>query len=139
MLLVAWGLAPVSARAHGYSLGEIAIGHIWAPPPEPGANGLAVYGAIVNRGAGPVRLVAARTEVAERARIRANVEGETTWPTAITLRPGQPFALAPWREHVWLSGLHRDVQEGGSFKLELDFGDAGSVLVDVAVEAATAH
>ena len=46
MLLVAWGLAPVSARAHSYSLGEIAIGHIWAPPPEPGANGLAVYGAI---------------------------------------------------------------------------------------------
>ncbi|MEQ9178582.1 MAG: copper chaperone PCu(A)C [Nitratireductor sp.] len=120
-------------------LGEIAIGHVWAPPPEPGADGLAVYGAFVNRGAAVVRLVAARAEVAERTRIRADVEGAATWPKAITFRPGQPFALAPWREHIWLSGLRYDVQEGESFKLELDFGEAGSVLVDVAVEAATGH
>lgn len=139
ILLLAGGLAPVSAQAHSYSLGEIAIGHIWAPPQEGGADGLAVYGAIVNRGSSPVRLVAVRTEVAEHARIRANAAAGMTWPTAITLRPDKPFALAPWREHVWLSGLRGDVQEGGSFKLELDFGKAGSVVVDVSVESATAH
>lgn len=131
--------APVPALAHSYELGRIAIGHIWAPPAEAGAASAAVYGPILNRGEAPARLIEASTPVAEQARFRAENAGEVRWPEAIEFPPGRPVALAAWREHIWLSGLRRPLVEGSSFGLTLDFGDAGSITVEVVVERSAGH
>lgn len=130
---------PTAATAHSYKLGDIAVGHVWAPPPEEGAGGLPVYGPILNRGGAPVRLVGASTPVAEQVRFRIEKEGEEHWREAIAFAPGKPFALAPWREHIWLSGLNRPLKDGDSFDLTLDFGDAGRLSVKVVVEKASGH
>jgi copper(I)-binding protein len=127
------------ASAHSYKLGDIAIGHVWAPPPEKGATGVPVYGPILNRGETTVRLVGASTPMAEQVRFRTEKNGEVRWREAIKLSPGKPLALAPWREHIWLSGLKKPLKEGDSFDLILDFGGAGQLMVKIVVETATGH
>lgn len=134
-------LATISehAGAHSYKLGDIAIGHIWAPPPGDGAEGLAVFGPILNQGSATVQLVGASAPIAGQVRFRKLSDGAATWVDVIELRPGKPLALAPWREHIWLSGLNRPLKEGDSFDLTLDFGDAGRLQVKVVVEKASGH
>lgn len=130
---------PSDALPHSYKLDDIAVGHIWAPSPEVGAEGLAVYGPILNQGRAEARLVGATTPIAGKVRFRKVAEGGTVWPDAIELRPGKPIALAAWREHLWLSDLRKPLAEGDSFDLTLNFGDAGSLQVKVVVEDANAH
>lgn len=136
---MAMALAPATAAAHSYKLGDIAVGHVWAPPPEPGAKGLPVYGPILNRGDAMMRLVGVSTPAAEWVRLRRMKDGEATWPNAVDLRPGKPLALAAWREHIWLSGLKEPLKEGDSFDLTLDFGEAGQLTVKVVIEKASGH
>lgn len=135
-VLICSSLIADMVSAHSYKLGDIAVGHVWAPPPEPGAEGLAVYGPILNRGNDAVRLVGASTSAAKQVRIRRISDGEVAWPTGIILIPGKPFALAPWREHYWISNLSRPLVEGDSFPLTLDFGTDGQLTVTVVVEHA---
>lgn len=130
---------PAAANAHSYKLGDIAVGHVWAPPPEKAATGIPIYGPILNRGDKTVQLISASTPIAEEVRFRADKEGEVRWPTAVELRPGKPFALAAWREHIWLSGLKKPLKNGDSFDLILDFGDAGTLTVQIVVEKASGH
>lgn len=127
------------AQAHGYKLGAISIGHVWAPPTGKGAKGAAVFGPILNRGVRTVRLRRASSPIAAKARFRIARNGKVSWPAAIDLPPGKPVGLAPWRVHIWLSGLRKPLAEGQSFDLTLDFGDAGSITVRVQVEKAAGH
>lgn len=127
------------ANAHSYKLGEIAVGHIWAPPTAEGSAGTAVYGAILNQGERPVRLVGASTQAADKVRFRVEQDGRVRWPESIELLPGNPLSLAPWRQHIWLAGLRRPLKGGDAFDLMLDFGDAGSLTVEVVVEEAAGH
>lgn len=128
------------ALAHSYKLEEIAIGHIWASPPqEKSATSIAVYGPVLNQGSAPARLVGATSPVAGKVRFRAEVEGEVRWPEAIEFQPGKPLALAPWRAHIWLSDLKLPLAEGDSFDLTLDFGSTGTVTVKVVVEKPEGH
>jgi copper(I)-binding protein len=139
LALVAFVLvgAPTSVHAHSYTLGKIAIGHVWAPPAAgTGASaGAPVYGPLLNRGDAPARLVGASTPLAERVRFRVvDQDGRVRWPKAIELPPGKPIALASWRAHLWLVGLRQPLHEGDSFDLTLDFADAGKIAVKVMVE-----
>lgn len=131
--------APSPAAAHGYRLGPLSIGHLWAPPPGPGDDGVPVYGAILNTGDRPARLVAVQTPAADRARFRLLRDGEPTWSDAIAFPPGRPLAMAAWRQHLWLSGLRRPLAAGDSFELTLDFGPLGRQTVSVVVEAGPGH
>lgn len=130
--------APAVVTAHSYKLGDIAVGHVWALPTND-ASGAAVYGPILNRGDAAARLVGASTPIAEAVRFRVARDGETQWLDAIAFAPGKPLALAPWRMHIWLAGLKRPLQDGDSFDLTLDFGDAGQLTVKVVVEKASGH
>jgi len=127
------------AWAHSYKLGDIAVGHIWAPPPEDDAEGLAVFGPILNQGGATVRLVGASTPIAGQVRFRRLSDGAATWVDAIELRPGKPLALAAWREHIWLSELRKPLKNGDAFDLTLDFGSAGTLKIKVEVETAGGH
>ena len=129
------------AHAHSYKLGDIAVGHIWAKPPETGADGVPVYAPILNSGKTMVRLVGASTPIADETRFRKvdKKDGTAEWPQAIELQPGKPFALAAWREHIWVSGLHKPLKDGDWFDLTLDFADKGTLPVKVHVETTPGH
>lgn len=139
VVLAAMPLLPAPAAAHGYKLGAISIGHVWAPPMEPGADGVPVYGPILNGGPEAVRLVGVSTPVAKAARFRVAKDGAVSWPDAIEFRSGRPLAMAAWRQHIWLSGLTRPLNAGDSFEMTLDFGPQGSKTVTVVVETAPGH
>lgn len=130
---------PLGVAAHGYTFGAIAVGHVWAPPAAQDAAGVAVYGPLLNRGNARDSLVGASTPIAEAVRFRIAKDGKTRWPAAIALEPGKPLALAPWRVHLWLTGLKRSLQQGDSFDLTLTFADNGSHTVNVIVERAAGH
>lgn len=131
-------IAPGVATAHSYKLGDIAVGHIWAAPPE-STESIAVYGPILNQGDAAVQLTGATTPVAEDVRIREAAEGSERWIDIVELEPGKPVALAPWRQHLWLTGLKRELKEGDSFELTLEFGQAGTLAVQVEIEPEGGH
>lgn len=131
--------SPVEVRAHSYKLGDISIGHVWATPPENGDSGVAVYGPILNGTDEPLRLLGASTPIADEVRFRVSKNSAVRWPEFIELDPGKPLALAPWREHIWLSGLEEPLKEGDSFGLSLDFGGKGAIAITVVVEGAGGH
>lgn len=132
-------LVPVSmALAHGYRLGEIAIGHIWAPPPDADGN-TAVYVPILNEGDRTVYLTGVETDVTDRAVLRIVEDGKSRLVDRVAFEPGRPLALAPWREHIWLEHVKKPLKAGDSFDLALDFGAAGKVTVAVEVEEHGGH
>lgn len=128
-----------NVRAHSYKLDDIAVGHIWAPPPKEGADALPVYGPILNSGDTATQLVSATTPASKQVRFRVEEDGQVRWPEVIEFTPGKPLALAPWREHIWITGLKKPLKSGDSFALSLDFGKAGSLTVKVLVEEASEH
>jgi len=128
-----------SAAAHSYKLGAISIGHIWAPSPVDGADGLPVYGAILNQGENTATFTGASTPVADNVRLRRRDGNDVSWPKSITLVPNKPFGLAEWREHLWVTGLKSPVKAGDTFELTLDFGVKGTVATTVIVEDEAGH
>ncbi|HMO85209.1 MAG TPA: copper chaperone PCu(A)C [Lacipirellulaceae bacterium] len=127
------------AKGHSYELGGILIGHVWAPPPVQGTTEMPVYAVILNRGGMKAQLLGIHTSIAERAIFRRDGNGQNESIEKIDLVPGKPMALAPWREHIWLSGLRQPLKEGDRFDLVLDFGAAGKSQVVVMLESSVGH
>jgi copper(I)-binding protein len=137
-MLALAGLGHVPAgHAHSYKLGSLAVGHIWAPPTSD--DSAAVYGPIMNQGEQTDRLIAASTDIADATRFRKVENGRASFPDAITIAPGKVAILAPWREHLWLTGLKRPLQDGDSFEMTLTFENSGALTVTVLVEPAAGH
>jgi copper(I)-binding protein len=127
-------LATLPALAHSFRLGEIEIGHPWAPPSD--AGDAPVYLALSNRGNAPDRLIAASTPRARDVELRG---GDDAPLQEITLEPKRPVALRAGRPHLALHGVTQPLASGEEFPLTLRFAGAGSVEVTVMVEAAPAH
>jgi len=130
---------PRPAAAHSYKIGEIAVGHVWAPPVGQDAEGVPVYGPLLNRGKTSDSLVGASSPIAARVRFRVSKDGKTSWPDSIPLPPGRPLGLAPWRVHLWLTGLKRPLADGDRFDVTLTFAHAGKHTVQVLVERTAGH
>ena len=139
LLAFAFGHTPDGARAHSYKMHDIMVGHVWAPPPADGEDGVAVYGPILNTGHDAIQLVGASSPIADKTRFRISKDGTESWPESIQLRPNKPFGMAKWRTHIWLSGLKKTVKEGDQFEVVLDFGHAGKLPVEVVVEQSANH
>jgi copper(I)-binding protein len=137
ILVLALLVLPAAVLAHSAKLDQISIGHAWAPPTAEEAG--AVYMPLLNDGDGKVRLVALSAPVAESIYLRKGKGGNAERLESVTLQPGQPLAMAEWREHVWLEGLKRPLEEGERFPLTLTFEPAGEVTIDVIVESAPGH
>ena len=131
--------SPTAAPAHSYELGDLAVGHIWGPQPVDGSGSIPIYAGVLNSSSKPISLVGATTSIASQVRIRKAENGSVRWPETIEFEPGRPFALAPWREHLWVTGLKRLLGEGDSFDLTLDFGSAGTLDVTVVIESEAGH
>lgn len=128
------------ARAHDYTLGDLAIGHPWARV-SAATNG-AAYMTITTRG-GADRLVAVSAPIAARAELHTHVMDGNVMRMrqvpAIAVQPGAPAALAPGGLHVMLFGLKEPLVEGLEFPLTLTFEKAGSITVEVGVQKGPAE
>ena len=130
---------PSLAWAHSARLGDVMIGHMWAMPTGPEAEGAMVFMPLLNNGENAERLVGASSPAAGEAYLRKGKGEDAERLEALDLEPGQPVALAEWREHIWLEGLEAPLKVGDRVPLTLHFENAGQITVDVWIETEPGH
>ena len=128
-----------AASAEAARKGELLVSQAWARATPDGARIGAVWLVIENRGAAADRLVAARSDAAERIELhRMQVENGLMTMGAmegIEIPRGGRVALAPGGWHLMLLGLKHPLREGESFAIELIFARAGAIPVPVSIAA----
>jgi periplasmic copper chaperone A len=133
------GLAP-RASAHGYTVGDLRIGHPWTRATAPAAKVGAGFLSIENTGSQPDRLLSATftqsttVEVHEMA-VEAGVMRMRELPKGIEIAPGQKVELKPGGFHLMFMNLKAGLKEGENLKGVLVFERAGRVEVDFKVES----
>lgn len=129
----------VPAAAHEFTVGSITVGHPWARASAPAAPAGAAYMVLENTGVEVDRLVAASSPRAEEVELHTHsMDGgimRMRPVIAVEVAPGEPTVLRPGGLHVMLIGLTRPLVEGETFPLTLEFEEAGTIEVDVQVEA----
>ncbi|WP_419896323.1 copper chaperone PCu(A)C [Roseomonas sp. USHLN139] len=133
-------LLPRAAAAHGYTVGDIAIGHPWsraAPPRGTGAG----FMTLKNTGSTPDRLVAARAAIVRAVEIHSHVrDGDVMRMRevegGVEIAPGAEIAFTPGSYHLMLIGLKEALVQGQRVPVTLVFARGGEVTVELAVEAA---
>lgn len=139
LLLILLGAAPTWAE--GYRLGDLEIQDAWARASAPMQKNGAAYLTIVNHGGQPDRLVAVGGDVAGSAELHASTVDEQG---VATMRPvdgvevpaGGEVVLQPGGLHIMLMDLRQPLAKGASFPLQLRFERAGTVAVQIEVQAA---
>ena len=127
-----------SARAHSYKLASLSIGHLWMPVPADEA-GQAAFGILWNRGGEGVALVRATSPEVRSISFRLGPDRAYTTVEQVEVAPGAVVPLAPWRTHMWFEGFTRRLAAGDQVPVLLDFGAAGRVGVQIAVENVAGH
>jgi copper(I)-binding protein len=125
------------ATADDTNLGGLKISDAWARASiGPGLVGVA-YFTLHNEDSAPVELLAVTTPAASEAKLHATKMEDSVMKMRplkdLTVAPGETLQLAPGGNHVMLMGLVKPLEEGDSFPLTLDFGEAGTLKVWVAV------
>ncbi len=119
-----------AAHAHSAHVGDIKIGHAWALPALAGQDGQC-FMPLLNSGKTEDELVAARSEVCLAIQLRHNARYDDPPEMQFDLAPNKPIAMRPQAVHFRLLGLRKDLKEGESFALVLDFLNAGEIELNV--------
>jgi periplasmic copper chaperone A len=128
------------ARAHGYKIGDLEVGHPWTRTTPPSAKVAGGYLSIANKGSMPDRLRSATftrsasTEVHEMTH-EGGIMKMRELPDGIEIKPGQRVNLQPGGFHLMFIGLKEGLKEGETFNGTLVFEKAGSIEVGFKVEA----
>lgn len=109
-------------------------GHVRSGNPRSAA----AYLAIENRGAGDCHLRAVESELAARVELHRTLDDGGVMkmvPLAegITIPAGETRHLRQGGDHVMMMGLHAPVAEGQLVPLSLDFGECGTVALELPV------
>lgn len=120
-------------------VGQLLIDQAWTRATPGGAKVGAGYMSIINSGETADRLVAGKSDIAERVEIHTmTMEGGVMRMRKLTaglvLAPKSITELKPGGYHVMLIGLKRSIAEGEAIPLELTFEKAGTA--EVVLEAA---
>jgi copper(I)-binding protein len=138
MLLAASSLA-AAAHAHQYSVGHLVIGHPWSRPTASGMPIGVAYLSITNNGPQQDTLISASTPAAARVEIhRSSFEaGMARMRPAgdVVLAPNSTVTAEPGGLHLMLVDLKSPLVAGTSIPLVLQFKSAGSITVQLQVEA----
>ncbi|WP_434622147.1 copper chaperone PCu(A)C [Azospirillum sp. B2RO_4] len=130
----------IPAMAHSYKAGPIEIGHPWARATAPSAPNGGAYLSLTNTGSTEDRLVSASTPAAEKAELHTHLNENGVMKMrevpAIPVAPGEQVKLAPGGLHIMLLGLKKPLEKGARIPMTLHFEKAGTVDVEIAVEAA---
>jgi copper(I)-binding protein len=129
-----------AASAHDYKLGDIAIGHPWARATAATAPSGGGFLTLTNTGTTPDRLIAVRSSASERAQIHemkmeGNVMRMREVEKGLEIPAGATVTLAPGSYHLMLMGLKAPFAKDTRVPITLVFEKAGSIDVELAVEA----
>lgn len=129
-----------AALAHGYTVGDLKIGHPWSLPSPAGAPTAAGYLTLTNTGKAPERLLGADIPDVARVEIhQMSMNGGVMRMRAVSggllIGPGQTVTLAPGGYHLMLIGPKHPFAVGDHVMGTLRFEHAGSVKVDFHVQA----
>ena len=130
---------PQISPAESFKQGHIAVDHPWArATPGTAPNG-AAYMTLTASGQETDSLMAASSPVAQKVELHTHMMKDGVMMMrpvdAIEVVPGSPTVLQPGGLHVMLMGLRAPLKEGGRFPLVLTFEKAGSLEVEVTVQA----
>lgn len=131
---------PLSAAAHGYSIGELVIHHPWSRATAPSAKVAAGYLVIENKGREADRLISATfsssatVELHDMA-VEGGVMRMRELPLGIDIPAGGKVELKPGGLHMMFMGLSAGLKEGENIKGLLVFEKAGRLNVDFKVES----
>jgi copper(I)-binding protein len=127
------------ASAGETRIDNVVIHHAWADAALALTNDGAAYMTLEVTGGEADRLLAASTPAAEKAELRGYwLEGcfaHRRHVEAIAIAPGGPTVLDPGGPHVLLVGLKRTLAEGDIIALSLTFERAGTVDIEVPLQA----
>jgi len=128
-----------AALAHGYKLGDLAIGHPWARATPAGATVGGGYLSITNNGTAPDRLTGVTFTAADHVEIHEmKMEGDVMkmrpLPDGVEVKPGETVRLAPDGIHLMLMGLKAPLKKGDMVAGALTFEKAGSVNVEFKID-----
>ncbi|KNZ31332.1 MAG: membrane protein [Methylibium sp. NZG] len=134
----ALGAAAITAQAHEFKIGKIAIGHPYARATVPGQPAGGGYLKLENQGDAD-RLLSATATVSSSVELHTmSMEGDVMrmrQVDAIALPAGQTVELKPGGLHIMFIGLKAPLKAGDTFPMKLKFEKAGEVTVDMKVEA----
>lgn len=132
-------LSSAGVSAHSYQAGELDITHPWARPLPPVATVGVTYFTVTNKSDTDDVLLSAESPVAEAVEMHTHVkEGDMMKMRKLQelVVPAQgKLTLAPGGHHLMLMNLKNVPVEGERFPVTLHFKQAGSVEVEVAVDA----
>jgi copper(I)-binding protein len=128
------------AFALDYKLGAIEIGHPWSRATPPTAESGGGYLVLKNTGTTPDRLIAVKSPAADRVEIHemkmdGNIMRMREVEKGIEIPPGATVELKPGGFHVMFMGLKAPFAKEAKVPLTLVFEKAGSIDVDLMVQA----
>jgi copper(I)-binding protein len=141
LIVIALALSGIvtAAATHDYSLQSLFITHPWMRAMPPGASVAGAYLEIENRGDAPDTLIAASSPAAKEVQLHTMTMDNGVMRMreipAIDLPAKGKVALAPGGYHLMLMDIPQPLAEGSRVPLTLKFAKAGTVEVEIAVEA----
>lgn len=126
-------LFPLAALAHD----AVAVEDAYARASNPKAG--AAFMVLDNHRQVACTLSGVTSDVAEKVELHTHTEVDGVMKMGpieggIEVAPGAQHALARGGDHVMLMGLHQPLENGQIVKLSLDFGDCGTVDVELPVD-----
>ena len=128
------------ASALDYKLGAIEIVQPWTRATPPTAESGGGYLVLKNNGTTPDRLIAVKSPAADKAEIHemkmdGNIMRMREVEKGIEIPPGATVELKPGGFHVMFMGLRAPFAKDAKVPLTLVFEKAGSIDVDLMVQA----
>lgn len=140
LLAAALVLSALPAAAHDYKLGTLEIATPWTRATAPTAKAGGGFMTITNRGNVADRLIAARSTASAKVEIHemrmdGNVMRMRELEKGLEISPGATVSLKPGGFHIMFMELKAPFAVNGSVPLTLVFEKAGSIDIEMKVEA----
>ena len=128
------------AFAHGFKVGDLAIGHPWTRETPNGAKVAGGYLSVTNNGKEADRLVGGTLEASDRLEVHEmKMDGDVMkmrpLNDGIEIKPGETIKLAPGGVHLMFLDLKRPLKKDELIKGQLQFQKAGKVDVEFKVDS----
>lgn len=137
---ISLSLINMTAWAHGYEIGSLSIEHPWSRATPPGAPTGGGFMIIHNHGDESDRLVGGNADFTQNISIHQTKMEDGTMKMmplqhGLEIPAGGSVALEPGSYHLMLMGLQAPLLEGERRSITLQFEKAGSIEVELVVDA----
>ena len=143
-LIVALALLVSPAGAQSYKVGSIEIDQPWTRATPSTAKTGGGFLAITNKGTTPDRLIAARSTASDKVEIHemkmdGSIMRMRELEKGLEIPPGATVVLKPGGYHIMFMELKAPLQKDAKVPVTLVFEKAGSIDLELKVEAMGAH